>query len=87
MEQAVSRREKVKIITAPTYDDSRAKITLWNDPLVVFLLRLTTLENVLNQTTFCHILLYKFLKYKYESKSFNTATSLTTFVELLFQSR
>ena len=23
---------KVKIIIAPTYDDSRAKIALWNDP-------------------------------------------------------
>ena len=32
MEQAVSRRKKVKIIMAPTYDDSRAKIALWNDP-------------------------------------------------------
>ena len=30
MEQAVSRRKK--IIVAPTYDDSRAKIALWNDP-------------------------------------------------------
>ena len=30
MEQAV--RENVKIIIAPTYDDSRAKIALWNDP-------------------------------------------------------
>ena len=34
MEQAVSRRKKVKIIIAPTYDDSRAKIALWNDPMV-----------------------------------------------------
>ena len=33
MEQAVSRRKKVKIIIAPTYDDSRAKIALWNDTL------------------------------------------------------
>ena len=33
MEQAVSRRKKVKISIAPTYDDSRAKIALWNDPL------------------------------------------------------
>ena len=33
MEQAVSRRKKVKIIIAPTYDDSRAKIALWSDPL------------------------------------------------------
>ena len=33
MEQAVSRRKTVKIIIAPTYDDSRAKIALWNDPL------------------------------------------------------
>ena len=32
MEQAVSRSKKVKIIIAPTYDDSRAKITFWNDP-------------------------------------------------------
>ena len=30
MEQA-----KGKIIIAPTYDDSRAKIALWNDPLEV----------------------------------------------------
>ena len=35
MEQAVSHREKVKIIIAPTYDDSRAKIALWNDPQIV----------------------------------------------------
>ena len=28
MEQAVSRRKNVKIIIAPTYDDSRAKIAL-----------------------------------------------------------
>ena len=32
MEQTVSRRMKVKIIIAPTYDDSRAKIALWNNP-------------------------------------------------------
>ena len=32
MEQAVSCKEKVKIIVAPTYDDSRAKMALWNDP-------------------------------------------------------
>ena len=34
MEQAVSRRKKIKIIIAPTYDNSRAKIALWNDPQV-----------------------------------------------------
>ena len=34
MEQAVSRTKKVKII-APTYDDSRAKIALWNDPQII----------------------------------------------------
>ena len=34
MVQAVSRKIKVKIIIAPTYDDSRAKIALWNDPRV-----------------------------------------------------
>ena len=33
MEQPVSRRKIVEIIIAPTYDDSRAKIGLWNDPL------------------------------------------------------
>ena len=32
MEQAVSRRKKVKIIIAPTYVDSRAKMALCNDP-------------------------------------------------------
>ena len=32
MEQAASRRKKDKIIIAPTYDDSRAKIALWNEP-------------------------------------------------------
>ena len=35
MEQAVSRRKKVKIIIIPTYDDSRAKIALWNDPQII----------------------------------------------------
>ena len=25
---------KVKIIIAPTYDDSRAKVALWNDPQI-----------------------------------------------------
>ena len=35
MEQAVSRTKKVKIIIAPTYDDSRAKIALWNDPQII----------------------------------------------------
>ena len=35
MEQAVSHRKKVKIIIVPTYDVGRAKIALWNDPLVV----------------------------------------------------
>ena len=32
MEQDVSRKKNVKIIIAPTYDDSRTKIALWNDP-------------------------------------------------------
>ena len=32
MEQAVSRRKKVKIIIVSTYDDSRAKMALWIDP-------------------------------------------------------
>ena len=35
MEQAVSRRKKVKIIITPTYDDSRATIALWNDPQII----------------------------------------------------
>ena len=35
MEEAVSRRKKVKIVIAPTYDDSRAKITLWNDLQII----------------------------------------------------
>ena len=40
MEQAVSRRKKVKIIIVPTYDDSRAKIALWNHTLIIAGLRL-----------------------------------------------
>ena len=28
-------KEKVKIITAPAYDDSGAKIALWNDPQII----------------------------------------------------
>ena len=36
MEQAVSRRKKkIKIIIVPTYNDSRAKIVLWNRLSVV----------------------------------------------------
>ena len=27
--------ETVKIITAPTYNDSRTKIALWNDPQII----------------------------------------------------
>ena len=32
MEQSVSGRKKVKIIISLTYDDSRAKVALWDDP-------------------------------------------------------
>ena len=39
MEQAVSRKEKVNITITPTYNDSRAKIALWNDPQIWFLIR------------------------------------------------
>ena len=35
MKQAASRRKNVKIIIVPTYDDSRAKIALWNDPQII----------------------------------------------------
>ena len=38
MEQAVSRREKFRSFIAPNFDDSRAKIALWNDPQVFCLL-------------------------------------------------
>ena len=31
--------EKVKIIIVPTYDDSRAKIVWWNDPLKIMVMK------------------------------------------------
>ena len=43
----ISRRENVKIVIAPTYDDSRAKIALWNDPQV----QLTVMTNGLFATS------------------------------------